>query len=70
MPCCLQSGVCCDHPASGPRNICLQIAAYPKENSSRPRTVVITQGPEPTIVATDDQASRLMPDTLLITMPH
>jgi len=31
--------------------IALKIAALPKENSSRPRTVVITQGAEPTIIA-------------------
>ena len=31
----------------------LQIAKLPKENSSKPRTVVITQGAEATIVAKD-----------------
>ena len=37
----------------------LQIAKLSKENSSKPRTVVITQGADATIVAKDGKASLL-----------
>ena len=33
----------------------MQISKLPKENSARPRTVVITQGKDPTVVATLDK---------------
>ena len=29
----------------------LQAAAFPKQNGSRPRTVVFTQGKDPTVIA-------------------
>lgn len=38
-----------------PNNV--QIAAFPKENSSRPRTVVITQGADETVVATEAEVN-------------
>jgi hypothetical protein len=34
------------------RAVAAHIAALPKENSARPRTVIITQGAEPVIVVT------------------
>ena len=30
----------------------VQTAAFPKQNGSRPRTVIFTQGKDPTVVAT------------------
>jgi len=35
------------------KEIALKVAALPKKNSSRPRTVIFTQGPSSTIVACD-----------------
>jgi len=44
----------CDHPSllKDVRAIAAHIAALPKVNSARPRTVIITQGAEPVIVVT------------------
>ena len=39
------------------KGIALAIAALPKENTKRSRTVIITQGTEPTLVAKDGQLS-------------
>lgn len=39
------------------KEIALKMAAWPKENASRPRTVVITQGAEPVIVAKDGKVT-------------
>ncbi len=36
----------------------LQIAKLPKKNSSKPRTVVITQGADATIVAKDGKVGK------------
>jgi adenosine kinase len=43
--------------------IAKSIATLPKSNTSRPRTVIITQGPEPTIVvtATDPDKPKIFP---------
>jgi adenosine kinase len=39
-----------------PQAVALLIAALPKENPSKPRVVIITQGSDPTIVATEGKA--------------
>lgn len=38
-----------------------KLAAQPKENANRPRTVIFTQGPEVTIVFTDGQVKEFTP---------
>ncbi|XP_076458378.1 uncharacterized protein LOC143292087 isoform X2 [Babylonia areolata] len=39
------------------KEIALKMAALPKEDSSRPRTVVVTQGPDPVLVAKDGKVT-------------
>lgn len=40
--------------------ICVQIASLPKQNGARCRTVVITQGALPTVVASQGKVSTLI----------
>ena len=46
--------------------VAMQLAKLPKENSSRPRVVVITQGKDPTVVATEDKVMAMLASVLLL----
>ncbi|KAL8613559.1 hypothetical protein ACOMHN_021978 [Nucella lapillus] len=52
------------------KEIALKMAAWPKENSSHPRTVVVTQGPDPVLVAKDGKITEFpvqrLPDSAIV----
>ncbi|KAK7112598.1 uncharacterized protein [Littorina saxatilis] len=52
------------------KEIALKMAALPKEDASRPRTVIITQGAEPVIIAKDGKVTeypvKLLPDSSIV----